>query len=75
MGQVCIDKQYRRTGLFDQLYQKHKEIYGSQFDFIVTEVSTRNLRSLRAHERVGFETLNTYQDELDEWSVILWNWQ
>ncbi len=74
MGQVCIDKQYRRTGLFDQLYQKHKEIYGSQFDFIVTEVSTRNLRSLRAHERVGFETLNTYEDELDEWSVILWNW-
>lgn len=75
MGQVCIDKQYRRTGLFDQLYQKHKEIYGGQFDFIMTEVSTRNLRSLRAHERVGFETLNTYSDELDEWSVILWNWR
>lgn len=75
MGQVCIDKQYRRTGLFDQLYQKHKEIYSGQFDFIVTEVSTRNLRSLRAHQRVGFETLNTYCDELDEWSVILWNWQ
>jgi ribosomal protein S18 acetylase RimI-like enzyme len=75
MGQVCIDKQYRRTGLFDQLYQKHKEIYSDQFDFIVTEVSTRNLRSLRAHERVGFETLNTYRDELDEWAVILWNWQ
>lgn len=75
MGQVCIDKQYRRTGLFDQLYKKHKEIYGGKFDFIVTEVSTRNLRSLRAHERVGFETLNTYSDELDEWAVILWNWQ
>lgn len=75
MGQVCIDKQYRRTGLFDQLYKKHKEIYGDQFDFIMTEVSTRNLRSLRAHERVGFQTLNTYQDELDEWSVILWDWR
>ena len=74
MGQVCIDKQYRRTGLFDQLYQKHKEIYSGQFDFIVTEVATRNQRSLRAHERVGFETLNIYRDDLDEWAVILWNW-
>lgn len=75
MGQVCIDKQYRRTGLFDQLYQKHKEIYADQFDFIITEVSTRNHRSRRAHERVGFETLDTYSDEVDEWAVILWNWK
>lgn len=75
MGQVCIDKQYRRTGLFNQLYQKHKEVYGGQFDFIMTEVATRNTRSLQAHTRVGFETLNVHRDELDEWSVILWNWQ
>ena len=75
MGQVCIDKQYRRTGLFDQLYQKHKEIYSGDYDFIMTEVSTRNLRSLRAHERVGFETINTYSDDLDEWAVVLWNWK
>ena len=75
MGQVCIDKQYRRTGLFDQLYQKHKEIYSPNYDFIMTEVSTRNLRSLRAHERVGFEIINTYSDDLDEWAVVLWNWK
>jgi len=75
MGQVCIDKKYRRTGLFDQLYHKHKEIYSNQFDFIITEVSTRNHRSLRAHERVGFETLDSYHDELDEWAVVLWNWK
>src|SRR2546421_5632925 len=48
MGQICIDKQYRGIGLFDLLYQKHKETYQSQFDFIVTEVSIRNHRSLRA---------------------------
>jgi L-amino acid N-acyltransferase YncA len=75
MGQVCIDKKFRRTGLFDQLYQKHKEIYAEKFDFIITEVSTRNQRSLRAHERVGFEVINTYSDEIDEWAVVLWNWK
>jgi hypothetical protein len=75
MGQVCIAKKYRRTGLFDQLYQKHKELYANKFDFIVTEVSIRNQRSLRAHERVGFEIINSYRDELDEWAVVLWNWK
>lgn len=74
MGQVCIDKKFRRTGLFDQLYQKHKEIYSGKFDFVITEVSMRNQRSLRAHQRVGFETINTYRDELDEWAVVLWSW-
>ena len=75
MGQVCIDKKFRRTGLFDRLYQKHKEMYSEKFDFIIAEVSTRNQRSLRAHERVGFEIINTYSDDVDEWAVVLWNWK
>lgn len=75
MGQVCIDKKFRRTGLFDQLYQKHKENYAGRFDFVVTEVSTRNHRSLRAHKRVGFEIIDSYNDDMDEWAVVLWNWK
>jgi L-amino acid N-acyltransferase YncA len=74
MGQICIDKDYRRTGVFNLLYQKHKEIYQNRFDFVITEVSTRNQRSYKAHERVGFKTIDVYQDELDEWAVIVWDW-
>ena len=74
MGQICIDKAYRGQGLFDLLYHKHREVYQTLFDFIITEVATRNLRSLNAHKRVGFETINIYRDELDEWAVVLWNW-
>jgi hypothetical protein len=75
MGQICIDKAYRGQGLFDLLYQKHQSVYGNDFDFIVTEIATRNHRSLKAHERVGFKTINTYTDELDEWNVVLWDWK
>lgn len=74
MGQICVDKAYRSKGLFDMLYQKHKEIYEHRFDFIVTEISTSNHRSLKAHKRVGFVTINTFKDTLDEWDVVLWNW-
>jgi len=75
MGQVCVVKEYRGKGVFDLLYQKHKEIYQSKFDFVITEISTANNRSLRAHERIGFKTIAKHRDELDEWDVVLWDWK
>jgi len=75
MGQICIDSAHRGQGLFELLYHKHRELYQPRFDFIVTEVSVHNTRSMRAHERVGFQTLHTHRDETDEWAVVLWDWR
>jgi hypothetical protein len=74
MGQICIAKQYRGQGLFDELYRHHKKIYQPRFELFITEISTRNHRSIRAHERVGFKTIHKHQDELDEWLVVGWDW-
>jgi hypothetical protein len=75
MGQVCIDKAYRCKGVFATLYQYHKEIYESRFDMLITEISTSNIRSQKAHEKVGFKTIHTYHDALDEWNVVVWDWK
>lgn len=75
MGQICVAKEYRGLGLFEQLYHKHRDIYRNSFDFMVTEISVSNARSLRAHKRVGFETINVYRDEEDDWEVVLWDWK
>jgi GNAT superfamily N-acetyltransferase len=75
MGQVCVDKDYRGQGVFDLLYQTHKEYYSENYDFIITDISSSNQRSIRAHERVGFKIIHTYRDVLDEWEVVLWNWE
>ncbi|MBK9460633.1 MAG: GNAT family N-acetyltransferase [Chitinophagales bacterium] len=75
MGQICIDADYRGMGIFDKLYQKHKDIYAFEFDLCITEISTSNWRSMRAHERVGFKTIHTFKDEIDEWNVVAWNWR
>lgn len=75
MGQICVDKKYRGQGLFEMLYQKHKETFQHKYDFIITEISTRNYRSLRAHEKTGFKITHIYKDAIDEWAVVLWNWQ
>lgn len=75
MGQICIDKAYRGQGVFEMLYSKHRELMQSNFDFIVTEIATRNTRSIRAHEKVGFTLLHRYTDAADEWDVVVWDWK
>lgn len=75
MGQICISENFRRQGIFDKLYQKHRELYQSQFDLCITEVSDRNPRSMRAHERVGFETIHTFKDATDIWNILVWTWR
>jgi len=74
MGQICVAKPFRGQGIFDMLYEEHRNLYGNKYDFIVTEISTSNRRSLRAHERVGFKPVYQFRDEIDEWSVVLWDW-
>lgn len=74
MGQVCVARAQRGQGVFDALYAGHREHYQARFECVVTEVATRNLRSLRAHARVGFETLAHYRDAEDEWAVLAWGW-
>ena len=74
MGQVCVAQAFRGQGLFDALYLGHREHYQRRFELLVTEVSTRNGRSLRAHERVGFEPLHRYRDSVDEWVILGWDW-
>lgn len=72
MGQICIADGYRGVGIFDGLYRTMAETYGDRFDFTVTEVAARNTRSLRAHARVGFQTLHVYPDHTtgEDWHVI-----
>ncbi len=72
MGQVCVGKGCRGKGVFAGLYEKMKVEMKNDFDYIITEISARNKRSLRAHEKVGFKTLKTYwSEEGEEWVVVI----
>ena len=77
MGQVCVAREFRGQGVFDGMYQQLRQAYADRFDFVVTEISQRNARSLRDHRRVGFETLHVYEDALadDVWEVVVWDWR
>lgn len=73
MGQVCIAKEYRGQGVFPGLYQEMARRMAGSFDYIITEVSLRNQRSLRAHHKVGFETIREFRaEDGEEWAIVLW---
>jgi ribosomal protein S18 acetylase RimI-like enzyme len=75
MGQICVAKGYRGKGIVEMLYQKHRQLHGSEMDFLLTEISVNNVRSQKAHEKVGFQTIYTYSDAMDRWNVVVWPWR
>jgi hypothetical protein len=60
LGQICLARSVRSTGLFGALYAEHDARYADRFDCLVTIISPLNARSLRAHAKVGFETVSRY---------------
>lgn len=70
MGQIAVSPAHRGTGLFDALYAAHRRHYRPRFDVLVTEIATRNIRSMRAHARVGFRLVCTHRDATDEWALV-----
>lgn len=60
MRQICIDKQFRKRGIFRSMYEFMKQEMASKYDMIITEVDEENTRSLNAHYAIGFKLLHSY---------------
>ncbi len=73
-GQICVAEKYRGLGVFDKLYQELQHVYSSEFELLITYVSRQNPRSIKAHQRVGFEIVH---EEIKEdgtgWYMIAWD--
>jgi GNAT superfamily N-acetyltransferase len=74
MGQICVDKNHRKQGIFRGLYHFYREELQHQFDYLITEVAAINLRSMQAHEAIGFKIIDTYDEDGIVWNIILWDW-
>ncbi len=74
MGQICISKGYRGRGIFGGLYEEMKTRMKAHFEYIVTEISPENQRSLKAHFKAGFKNVRTYQSKDGAaWVIVLLN--
>ena len=76
MGQVCVAKPYRGQGVFQGLFNDMRDRLSNHFDLVVTEISSRNPRSIRAHEKVGFKTIYEFTDpDGEHWVIVGWGWE
>jgi hypothetical protein len=75
MGQICVAEPYRGQGLVNILYAGHRLFYSGKYDLLLTEISISNPRSLKAHQKIGFQVIDTHEDPQGSWDVVLWDWR
>jgi ribosomal protein S18 acetylase RimI-like enzyme len=71
VGQLCVAKEYRGMKLVDRMYQHFAESMYPVYQYVVTDVDVDNTRSLRAHERSGFEVIGTLEYGGKKWNIVL----
>jgi len=71
MGQICIAKNYRGKGVFSGLYETMFAALQPHFSCLLTDIATSNKRSVKAHKKVGFKSILTFKDDLQEWVLVL----
>lgn len=74
MGQICVDKAFRKRGVFRGMYDFMKQEMSSKYDMIITEGDEKNTRSLNAHYAVGFKLLYSYNSSQQDWALLVWDW-
>lgn len=76
IGQACIDKDYRGKGIFKKIYAAYKEQFKDTYDFAISEIATRNKRSMNAHKAIGFIPVFEYTGpDGIAWTVVVYDWQ
>ena len=76
VGQVCVDESQRGKGVFAEAYHKYREQYDGLYDFCITEIASTNTRSIKAQEKLGFESSHRYVDAFGiDWLVVVWDWK
>jgi predicted GNAT superfamily acetyltransferase len=75
VGQVCVAKGYRGQGILDNCYAEYKKHFQNKYDFAITEIAAKNLRSINAHKRIGFKEVHRFIGDGVEWSIVLWDWK
>jgi hypothetical protein len=77
MGQACVASGFRGQKLLSRMLHKHRELYSDRYELIITSISNKNPRSIRAHTSVGFTAIHSFYDAMSDeiWYILLWDWR
>ena len=74
VAQLCVSKEYRGQDLVQKLYGSFREHYANRYTYCVTDVAQANHRSLKAHQKRGFQVIDTLDYGGIGWNIVLWDW-
>ncbi len=74
IGQVCVAKSHRGQGWVPKMYDFYKNLHAKNYAYLVTDISQANKRSIRMHQKIGFETIGVIEQVGTGWDIVLWNW-
>ena len=74
IGQVCVAKAHRGMGWVPKMYDYYKKLHAQNYTYLVTDISQANKRSIRMHQKIGFETIGVIEQVGTGWDIVLWDW-
>lgn len=60
-GPICVAKNFRGKGIFEELYSTLFRSVGNDFDVALALVSTENPRSIKAHEKIAMTSVDNFE--------------
>ena len=73
VAQLCVDKNFRGMGFVEKMYSFFKKNY-SDYQYFVTAVDNKNLRSSKIHKKCGFIKIGEVLIGNSPGEIILWDW-
>ena len=74
VGQLCVAKMYRGSGLVQKMYYFCKEQLCKEYKYLLTDIEDKNPRSIKAHVKTGFEIIGSSNYGNGNWHIVLWDW-
>ena len=74
VGQLCVAKEYRGQDLVQKLYGHFRDCLSKEYTYLITDIAQANARSLKAHQKRGFQVINELMYGGIKWDIVLWDW-
>lgn len=69
-GPICVAQEFRGRGLVADLLEAVKARYRAQFRFGATFINVANARSMAAHRKLGFVTVDRWQTNGNDYETL-----
>jgi hypothetical protein len=76
VGYALVTTKDIRNGhdLVQKLYGHFRDCLSKEYTYLITDIAQANARSLKAHQKRGFQVINELMYGGIKWDIVLWDW-